>query len=356
MADYLLIDFGSTNIKYSIYCTKKSNFLISASFPFPDKMPNTNELFFEVDPHKITDILHAILNSITLDSLSGIIISVQMHGYILADLKGTPITPYISWRDKRSCVKFHGRTYYEMFENKNIVWSERGTSCKKNLPLINLFAQKHLFPHMFMNDIEFYTLGSSITYILTGKNATHITDCAATGMYNAETCEQTEDSHIIFPQAFKDVEIVGKFKGIPVYSPVGDHQASFLGSDVEGTQYLLNIGTATNISTLSYEKGELYECRPYFGDIRICTITNLIGGRTIRENPDICDELIENYLNAIKSLPKKDNLLVCGGTVNYYPKLIENVCSGIGMPYQIRQNNSAIGGLKKIAEEADENG
>lgn len=349
MADYLLIDFGSTNIKYALYNVSESKVLIDGAFPFPDKLQNDNELIFEADPKKITDILSLILNSITLNSLNGIIISVQMHGYILTDSGRTPITPYISWRDRRSLIKFNDSKYYDIFKTENIIWSERGTSCKANLPLISLFAQRYLYPNLLKEGTEFFTLGSYIAYTLTGNNASHITDCAATGMYNAETCEQMEDYEVKIPKAFKNVEILGCFKGIPVYSPVGDHQASFLGCGVKDGQYLLNIGTAAQLSTLSYEKSEFYECRPYFDGRSLCTITGLIGGHVIKENPNIKQQLIDNYSSALKRLQKKDSLLVCGGAASHFPNLINEVCMEIGLPYQIQQNNSAINGLKKIA-------
>jgi sugar (pentulose or hexulose) kinase len=276
-----------------------------------------------------------------------------MHGYILANKSGNLLTPYVSWRDRRAAILFENGVYLE--KAKNVEWSRRGTTCKENLPLYSLYTYKDICKQ----DIEFFTLGSYITYYMTGNNTTHITDCAASGFYDINSCiRNTEEfPNIQIPKAVAAVETVGKYKDIDVYAPVGDHQASFLGSNVKDSEYFLNIGTATQISTLSYELSDNYECRPYFDDRRLCTVSGLIGGRTIREvckahvNESFCTELAKDYLKALTALPQKKKLLVRGGAVRYFPDLIKLVCEKMEMTYDILNGVSAINGLKILVKE-----
>ena len=90
----LLIDVGSSNIKWKIYEEGKGTGEGSLPFPVPlrDEYP-----YFEVDGEEIIGCVQKIIR---LFSPSRTFFSVQMHGYILLK-NGKPVTPYISWRDKR---------------------------------------------------------------------------------------------------------------------------------------------------------------------------------------------------------------------------------------------------------------
>lgn len=353
MTDYLLLDIGSTNIKYAIYCLERDEIKDSGTTAFPPKIPNQNPLIYEVELAGIQAALDAVFRKAWATSLSGILLSVQMHGYILADADGTCLTPYISWQDRRSLTQYNGSTFFAQFQlqHPHICWSTRGTSCKPNLPLISLYTQAMRSPTLFQQQIQFFTLGSYAAFLLTGQNASHITDCCASGFYDASTGNTACNRNMILPRAYKQLPAIGKYKGVPVYPPMGDHQISFLGCHVQQHQLLLNIGTAAQLSTLSHETSGLYECRPYFDGQALCTVTGLIGGSDIRKNPNICQELAENYRQAIERLPIKSELLICGGGADHYAPLLQKVCAGIGVPYQILHTNPAIAGLVTIVKE-----
>jgi sugar (pentulose or hexulose) kinase len=345
-----MIDIGSTSIKYVAYDYFTDKVILKNKLPFPDRLTNDNALFYEVSIEKITRAIDDVLLCVEYLSIGRIVISVQMHGYILADLKGKLLTQYISWQDRRSEVK-------DKLPYPDVKWHDLGTSYKANLPLCSLYT------HKLNENTEFFTLGSYIAWYLTGNNTSHITDCAASGFYNVDSCSRGVDEYptIKLPQAVSDVKVIGKYKNIDVYSPVGDHQISFLGSNVADYEYLLNISTATQISTLSSELSENYECRPYFDKRRLCTISGLIGGRTIRklyseeQNEEFCNELAENYSLALKKLPKKEKLLVSGGAVQHYPELIKSVCDKIGIPYRIQEETTAFNGLEILVKEVVNN-
>ena len=348
---YLMIDLGSTSIKYAVYDYLTDEFILKSKLPFPDRLINDNILFYEVSIEKIIKTIDDVLLCVDHLSIGSIVISVQMHGYILADLNGKLLTQYISWQDRRSEVQ-------DKLPYPDVKWHDLGTSYKANLPLCSLYTRK------IHKNMEFFTLGSYIAWYLTGNNTTHITDCAASGFYNIDSCRRGVEEYptIKLPQAVSNVKVIGKYKNIDVYSPLGDHQISFLGSNVADDEYLLNISTATQISTLSSELSENYECRPYFDKRRLCTVSGLIGGRTIRklysgeQNEEFCDELAENYSLALKNLPKKEKLLVSGGAVQHYPELIKSVCDKMGFPYRIQDETTAFNGLEILVKEVINNG
>ena len=119
---------------------------------------------------------------------------------------------------------------------------------------------------------------------------------------------------ISLPKVTQKVLPIGRYSGAEIYTPVGDHQLSFLGSGAEKEAYLLNIGTATQISTLSltYERGTPFEKRTYFDGNRLLTVSGLTGGEKLFKGypvDDFCKEIWE----AIKKLPPKNKMLIGGG-------------------------------------------
>ena len=182
-----------------------------------------------------------------------------------------------------------------------------GTSLKSNLPLAKLAFQNLKG--------EFFTLGSYIAWLLTKNNATHITDACASGFFISDTGESNcYAGDLKTPKAYKQVTAIGTYNGISVYTPVGDHQASFYGSEAKYDKYLLNIGTATQISCLydtSFPYGK-YERRPFFNGNTLYTLSGLVGGDKLFECADY-EKFFEQVESAIKLLPKKNKILLSGG-------------------------------------------
>ena len=338
---YLFIDFGSTWIKYAVFDSHRQTYCIKNSYPFPDRMQNIHPDIFEVSLTDIIRILEQILTEATVYRVGAVLISVQMHGYILKFKTHT--TPYISWRDNRA---------------KNIAlsdfrykWPQLGTGPKANLPLISL----HTYENIGEEEIHFFTLGSYIAWYLTHQNISHITDCAASGFYHVTTLKKgvPDFPNIIIPVAVKQIKPIGTWNQVDVYPPIGDHQLSFFGSYVGDDEYLLNISTATQISTLSKNLSTVYECRPYFDNNRLCTVSGLIGGNVIAQNVDgdISAALIKNYKDALTCLPHKKKLKVSGGAVQHFPGLIKLVCEKIQIEYKTVNHISAFAGFERLIQE-----
>lgn len=321
----LFIDIGSSNIKWN--CLNGGG-----STPFPKPLKDDYP-YFEVDCEEIV----AIVKNIILNCKpSRVFFSVQMHGYVL--LAGEKaVTPYISWRDQR------GKDLIPNFE----LTAEYGVHLKPQL------ARRSVQTHTVKFD-KLCSLGSFITYRLTGENLSHITDVFALGFYNV--CKKSVDvCGFSLPKATYSVQKAGDYNGVEVFTPVGDQQASILGATKGKKQncWILNLGTAGQICTLEngFCCGE-YESRPYFNGKTLCTVTGLPAGAVISQyaDADIKERLIEEYSLAIKRLPKRDYLLVTGGLVKYRKQLIEEVLTAIGVKYIFNYQADAIFGLEILAK------
>jgi len=330
----LYIDIGSTNIKYS---TDKGRVM---SVPFPAPLVNDG-IRYEV---KLSDIDEILLRIVGKSTYSRIFISTQMHGYILK--KGDKfITEYVSWRDKRG----------EGLCKNCALPPESGESVKPNLPLLSALVTLEKLSVDGGEDLIFFTLGSYVSYLLTGVNATHITDAAASGFFNVKTGRKGEwvDFDMRLPEVYPDIKAVGRYNGALVFSPCGDQQCAVLGSGASADKYILNLGTAAQLCCVEDEfvSGD-FESRPFFGGKTLCTVTGLIGGGMISvlSDEEAEDRLVVDYGTAIKRLPKKARLLATGGVVKYRKELLRRVLGRSGVEYSFNESSDALVGLKKLSE------
>lgn len=334
----LYVDVGSTNVKYR--SVDDPGGVMAGSEPFPKPCVNDG-ICYEVKLSDINEVLHRIVGKSTY---SRIFISTQMHGYVLK--KGDKfITEYISWRDKRG----------ENLCKNYVLPPESGESVKPNLPLLSARVTLEKLGVECGEDLTFFTLGSYISYLLTGVNATHITDAAASGFFNAVTRKKGEwvDFDMRLPEVCYEVKAVGRYNGAQVFSPFGDQQCAVLGSGASSDEYILNLGTAAQMCCVENEfvSGN-FESRPFFGGKTLCTVTGLIGGACIarKNDEDLYDSLIEEYSAALKKLPAKKGLLITGGVVGYRQNLIGKVADGLKVGYRLNDSSDALCGLELIGK------
>lgn len=334
----LYIDVGSTNVKYR--SVDDYGDMKCGTERFPQPLINDG-IFYEV---RLSDINELIYRIVEKSTYSRIFISVQMHGYVLKKADKF-ITEYISWRDKRAeelCKSFS-------------LPPESGERSKANLPLLSVDVTLKNAGIRYGKDITFFTLGSYISYILTGINASHITDAAASGFFNVTTCKKGEwvNNDMLLPEVYSDVRAVGKYKNTLVFTPLGDQQCTVLGSGATSRDYVLNLGTAAQMCVLTdeFERGN-FESRPFFGNMTLCTVTGLRGGGYIagKNDEDIYELLIEEFSAAIDKLPECGNLLITGGVVGYRRALAEQIGKGLKIPYRLNDTSDALCGLMKIGK------
>lgn len=331
----LYIDIGSTNIKYS----SDGEDILSVPFPQPCLNDGTK---YEVSVDSILDTVRGIITS---QPAKNVYLSVQMHGYVLSDFSHKPLTPYISWRDKRFCLLKEKYPFP--------IKPQYGVKEKDNLAAFSLYEQSKTM-HNFDKIRFFDTLGSYIAFSLTGISATHITDACASGFFTTEgelneIAKNPLFAGISFPHAEKNFKVCGRFGDKAIYLPVGDQQASVLGAGAED-ECLLNTGTAVQACVV--EKGFVegdFESRPFFGDKTLCTVSGLSASAVFGSGTE--QEIEKNYLSAIEKLPKRKKLSAVGGLAEHNSAFFERFGRKYFSEYELKKNSGAIKGLMKLANE-----
>lgn len=342
----LFIDVGSTDIKFRMDGERESQ-----KIPFP--MTRAQTPYFESDGDLVFEKIREII--FRYPEAKKILFSVQMHGYILRMKTGT-VLPYVSWRDQRAEQFFAAGDYQRTLPRLS------GTSYKANLAPVSLQYRERVEGLSLSDILELYTLGSYLVFRLTGNNATHVTDAAATGFFDVKG-NAFSPWGFCLPQAVSNVSPVGIFEGKEIYPVVGDQQAviASLSEEDLSESYILNLGTAAQICCvgkeyLAFEESRS-ECRPFFQDKYLYTITGLCGGEWFQKNadlPDAAEYVAKNYVQAIARLPDRRRLVVVGGGVaKHYGEVLERVLNLLGLNYKLL-SATADKGLGNIMREEHE--
>ena len=292
---YLALDYGTSYIKTAILDT--GNRIIHGRKRFPALQKRQGrETRHEIDAEllwqQVRDITNEYLKNYGIPD--GILISTQMHGFILTDDTGHPVTPYVSWQDERCLEKKGGKSSYACLEEiiKPSDMANTGVNLKPNLGMCNLYTL--LREETIFSGSRLCTLGSYIIQRMTGNNICHISNAAPMGLVDLLTGEwcfslirKIGFHELIFPEITAGFKPCGTYlynqKGIPVYPDLGDHQASILGSLTRPDEDInINIGTAGLIGVITngYNPWD-GETRPLFGNWYINTVRGLFGGRDI---------------------------------------------------------------------------
>ena len=334
----LFIDVGSTFVKYAVKCDNFTETESKFAFPEPSICDGGR---YEVPTDLIDRVIFEIFDNVAACGVDRCYIGVQMHGFVLRYPSGE-MGNYVSWRDKLdSLLPEEINSQIDLYEN--------GTSSKVNLALFKLMRGRA------EGACELYSLGSYIAWRLTGKNVTHKTDACALGLFRADTLEASVAFEgLALPNPTHSVCEVGKYRGISIFTPVGDHQASFAGSGAGVSDaYLLNIGTATQISTLgqAYPRASGVEARPYFDDRRLLTVTGLVGGAKLYEDGANADELIREVECAIEKLPQKRKMYMGGGGAQIVFDVFKSAMSRRGIECVLIDKELGIEGLCMISNQ-----
>ncbi|MBQ4150691.1 MAG: hypothetical protein IJC81_02675 [Clostridia bacterium] len=326
----LLVDIGSTFVKYAVFDSDNDKYILSEKLPFPS--PCSEEMFV-VDRCQIETAVKVVMATAKENGCSRVFISVQMYGFFIKNKSGE-ISDYFSWRSGGGDV--------ENEELLAIDFASRGTKLKPNLPIAKLYKNREE-----LNGAEFFTLGSYITYLLTGNNATHKTDACASGFYGVDGMTDGKTiSGIILPKFMEDVESCGTYCGMQIYAPVGDHASSVYGSGIGEDTYLLNIGTTSQLAFVGEGNppSDMWECRPYFEKGKtLFTLGNLFYG-LYKDTDKYCTEAAK----IINRLPKRGRLLVGGGGAS---DIIGKLSESVDIPCTLVGCSIGLEGLVKLAKQ-----
>lgn len=330
----LLLDVGSTFVKYAVCTDTQDAYVLQDKLPFPS--PLTEEPF-TVARAEIDTVIRAILAVGMENGCDSVWISVQMHGYLLRD-RGGAFSDYFSWRS--------GGGDTESTALCAIDFSARGTRLKPNLPIAKLYPIRDA-----LCGTELFTLGSYIAYLLTGNNIAHKTDICATGFFAADTLlpDTASFSGLVLPKVAETVSLCGSYCGMRVYTPVGDHAASVYGSGAQMDTYVFNVGTTSQIAFVG-EGGApaaAWEPRPYFEQGKtLFTLGNLFYGLY-----GDTDRYLAEAMRVIDSLPHRARVLLGGGGAAELADRLQALLLERGIQCVPIGCDIGIGGLARLARQ-----
>ena len=280
---FVLLDIGGTFIKCKI-----SDELTETKIDFPKFISTEVERIKEINPLELINAIQHLLKKIIKDDkkIDGIVVSGQMHGWVFTDESYEAKANLVSWQDLRSLEN----NFYESFINR-VNKSDLincGNEIKIGSPIVGLATNKN---NPANSKLQVVSLLSWVTAQLVEKydNTAHITDAAAFSCYdlvvnnwNQNVCNMAGISITSLPKVKCKISIIGfsKIRKIPVYTPVGDYQASLLGAGLTDGEISLNIATGGQVSYLGEGLAQPnMQTRPFFNGEFIHTKTHLPAGR-----------------------------------------------------------------------------
>ena len=239
------------------------------------------------DPHRIRKTALSALEQLleSFPDVQHIGVTGQMHGIVYLNKQGIPVSPLYTWQDGRGdLIATNKETYAELLHRIT------GYSVSTGYGLVTHYYQQQ--NHLVSPEaVCFCTIHDYIAMLLAEMDTPVIdpTDAASLGLFDVE--------HGCFDfQALQAVGInpsmlpvlsnnrqIGRYRGtIPVYTAIGDNQASFLGATGgETNAMLVNIGTGSQFSIYSHDYITCpgLETRPFPGGGYLLVGASLCGGR-----------------------------------------------------------------------------
>lgn len=227
----------------------------------------------------------------------------QMHGVVLVDRDGRPLSPLIDWQDARGrrCRASSGRSYVETFAARVGPRALEDCGCYPasghgGVTLLRLAEEGTLPAHALA-----LTIQALMVRRLCGRAVVDPSDAAGWGMFDVRNgrtwLKGIAEALGLPPAVLPDVEPTGSQAGtllpelaeasglpagLPVAVALGDNQASFIGSvpRLDDT-LLMNLGTGGQMSvpTACFRRVDGLDTRPLVKGQWLLVGASLCGGR-----------------------------------------------------------------------------
>ena len=237
----------------------------------------------EVIIAKSIDLLDGLLADYA--GIKAIGVTGQMHGIVYCDRDGKAVSKLYTWQDESgNQMRPDGEKWAEYLTKVSGYPLASGYgfvthACNRDRGVVPESAAK------------LCTIHDYLVMQLTGRSEPlcHATDSASFGCYDLQNqCFDLEAlarigvEESIIPETTDDRICAGNYRGIPVYTAIGDNQASFLGAVREvNSAVLVNIGTGSQVSVMAERpvKAGHAETRPFLKGSYLVVGASLCGGR-----------------------------------------------------------------------------
>jgi sedoheptulokinase len=302
------LDIGTTSISGLLYDLETRTVLHSVTEEHAF-VPSGRDREWErlQEPELILQQAERILNQLLSrePAAAGIGLTGQMHGILYIGQQGQALGPLYSWQDSRGALPSDEG---DMISYADRISELTGYSIAPGYGLATHYY--NLCHKLVPGDAAcFCTIADYIAMRLAGSSRPLIdaTQAAGIGGYNMQA---GDFDTIVLKQAGIDISILPQVvpsgtslgvtaQGIPVYTSIGDNQASFLGSvPLPGDSVLLNIGTGSQLSAWLPECPRVpsaMEMRPYPGGGVLMVGAALSGGKSYALLEGFFRQLITAY-------------------------------------------------------------
>ncbi len=316
MAKILSIDIGTSKLCAGIFDSCNSGFVAMESGVNNSDVTGLPAGYHEQNPEKIVTVIFELIKRLRagfpqlLKSVEGISVSGQMHGVLLIDKCGKPVTNLITWRDKRASEMKELLSELNTEENFNIT----GTHLHYGYGGVTLaWLSGH---EMIPAGSKALSMADYLVYLLTGNIASEETHAASWGIFDLHKydwhyplIEQLGLNSDILPSLNRSAKLLGSIKSevadnlglaydIAVYSPVGDNQSSVIGvAGFEMNKMIFNLGTGGQISIpqKDYKVVTGFETRPMPGSGSILVGASLCGGWSYAYLCDFVKNIVQQF-------------------------------------------------------------
>lgn len=310
MSTVLLADFGASRVKVALWCLETQRVLAAAECPSPEGRCDSQGRF-EIQPEKYWLALEEATAKLLADranyEIKHLCFCTEMHGFLLDNGAGVPVTSYISWRDQRArrdhCVvgasslvslqQCHGeffRTRTGMHLKMGLPWiTAASMACHdewpEGTPRLLTLADWLLVRGGCPSPRTHPTLaaGTGFFDLTSGKWSHELARFAGLGPDEIQFTELADNSYL------GDLQLNGHL--LSVWGGLGDFQAALTGAGFPNKyQTVINLGTGSQVATVG--GGDInanFEVRPgALGGI-FRAITHIPSGRALSAVADLMD-------------------------------------------------------------------
>lgn len=308
---YVGIDLGSSFLKGAVLDLDSLAIRHTERVPFPEPIAGLPPAFREFDPGEVVAVTRALVERLLQHApeSQGCVMCSQLHGLVLTDDCGRPLSNIINWQDQRALQPLaqSGGTYFDEI-NRRITTEERrqlGNEPRPGVPLCFLFwlAQNQALPrgHALAASLPGFVAAN----LCGSAPVVDITNAFAHGALNVETGTWHQSvitrlglESIGWPRIVAQGSVVGELRvgsrTLPLFAPVGDYQCSQAGALLEPGELSVNISTGSAVIQFAegLEQGD-FQTRPWFDGRHLKTITHIPGGRALNALVRLLSELAE---------------------------------------------------------------
>ena len=308
---YIGIDLGSSYLKGAVLDLDGLAIRHIERLPFPKPIAGLPAAFREFDPGEVVAATRTLLERLLQHApeAQGCVMCSQLHGLVLSDNHGRPLSNIINWQDQRalqSLAQTSG-TYFDEI-NRRITSDERrqlGNEPRPGVPLCFLFwlAQNQALPQ---GPAVAASLPAFVAANLTGAAPVlDITNAFAHGALNVETGDWHQAiirklglDCVGWPRIVAQGAVAGELRfgsrRLPLFAPVGDYHCSQAGALLEPGELSVNVSTGSAVIQLAegLQFGD-FQTRPWFDGKYLKTITHIPGGRALNVLVRLLSELAE---------------------------------------------------------------